>query len=71
VRRRERSTYLEMHEIDSSRMGQRVAYLGLTPASMLAGESALGDESIEITDTIICSTPITGRHRSSADYAIN
>ena len=37
-----------------------------TPASMLAGESTLGAASSDMTLTITCSTPSTGRHRSAA-----
>ena len=40
---------------------------GRTAASMLAGLSSLGSESILMTDTIMASTPRMGRQRSSAD----
>lgn len=43
----------------------------ITAASILAGESSLGSDNIEITDTMMDSTPRIGRHRSIADsYAI-
>lgn len=43
----------------------------ITAASILAGESSLGSDSIEITDTMMDSTPRIGRHRSIAvSYAI-
>ena len=35
-------------------------------ASTLAGEAQFGSDSIDITDSNICSMPIIGRHRSSA-----
>lgn len=38
----------------------------LTAASILAGELSLGSESIDITESMIDSTPKIGRHRSSA-----
>jgi len=37
-----------------------------TAASILAGESSFGSESMEMTDTKMDSTPRIGRHRSSA-----
>jgi hypothetical protein len=43
----------------------------LTAASMLAGDSSLGSDNIEITDTIMLSTPRIGRHRSVADSCIS
>jgi hypothetical protein len=38
-----------------------------TAASILAGDSSLGSESMEMTDTMMASTPKMGRQRSSAD----
>ena len=35
-------------------------------ASMLAGDSSLGEESIEMMDIMIVSTVCTGDHRSDA-----
>jgi hypothetical protein len=49
---------------------RRLYSLGLSrsifPASMFAGLSQLGSESMLMTDTSTCSTPRMGRHRSSA-----
>lgn len=39
----------------------------MTAASMLAGDSSLGSESMDMTDTIIASTPKIGLQRSIAD----
>lgn len=39
----------------------------ITAASMFAGLSSFGSESIEMTETTICSTPKMGRQRSMAD----
>ena len=44
-----------------------LSFLHSTAASMLAGESSFGSESIEMTETRMDSTPNIGRHRSSAD----
>lgn len=40
--------------------------VGLTAASIFAGESMFGSPSIDITESKIASTPKIGLHRSSA-----
>lgn len=37
----------------------------MTAASMLAGESSLGSDNMEITEMMMDSTPKMGRHRSA------
>ena len=43
------------------------SFLHMTAASMLAGDSSLGSESMDMTDTMIASTPKIGLQRSIAD----
>lgn len=44
-----------------------INFIELTAASMFAGESSFGSESMDITDMIIDSTPRIGRQRSADD----